>query len=153
MWVLGYRHVEVTGTGTHIATAAGAVGSAEEDPDFLQDLSDLERLAREARARNDGKSDDEVLNVDEPTLNIPWQPTAIVGGVVGLGIIVYGAWLFSVRGLSQRQNSYAKLERLTLLVGMRRRQHETPTEFVSRVSLWVPRVESELHQVAIEYQR
>lgn len=38
-------------------------------------------------------------------------------------------------------------------VGLRRRQHETPTEFVSRISLWVPRVESELHLVAIEYQR
>lgn len=133
--------------------AAGAVGSAEEDPDFLQDLSDLERLAREARARNDGEADDEILSVDEPTLSIPWQPFAIMGGVVGLGIIVYGAWLFSVRGLSQRQKSYAKLERLTLLVGMRRRQNETPTEFASRVALWVPRVEDELLSVAIEYQR
>jgi len=133
--------------------AAGAVGSAEEDLDFLQDLSDLERLAREARARNDGEADDEILSVDEPTLSIPWQPFAIVGGMVGLGIIFYGAWLFSVRGLSQRQKSYAKLERLTLLVGMRRRQHETPTEFASRVALWVPRVEDELLSVAIEYQR
>ena len=132
--------------------AAGGVGSAEEDPDFLQDIADLERLAREARreggnipARSDSETGDDFV--------FPLRPFAWAGGVIGLVLVGMFLWWLSLRKMDAPTRAYARMSRIAWLLGMKRRPNETSIEFATNLGgRTVDAMEPATH-IAIEFQR
>ncbi|NQW21231.1 MAG: transglutaminase domain-containing protein [Chloroflexi bacterium] len=130
---------------------AGAVSSSEDDLDFLLDIADLERLAREARAlagelpvRDDTQSNQDVF---------PWEPFVWAGGVVAaIGVAMF-VWWFSLRGLDASAKAYARVGRIAFLLGMKRRNNQTALEFVSDLGDQTVAAREHAIFIAIEFQR
>jgi transglutaminase-like putative cysteine protease len=131
--------------------AAGAVGSAEENPDFMTDIADLERLAAEAR------NSIEVTTVGEDGAGdqfvIPWRPLAWVGGAIGSVLLVMFLWWFSLRGMDAPTKAYARMNRMASLLGMRRRPNQTAVEFAADLGEHTIAASEHAAFIATEYQR
>ena len=132
--------------------AAGGVGSAEEDPDFLQDIADLERLAREARgeggdipARSGSETTDEFV--------FPWRPFAWAGGVIAVVLAGMFVWWLSLRNMDAPTRAYARMTRIAWLLGMKRRPNETSLEFATNLGARTVAAMEPATHIAIEFQR
>ncbi|MBN4064503.1 transglutaminase domain-containing protein [Dehalococcoides mccartyi] len=112
--------------------AAGAVSSSEEDPLFLQDIADLERLAREARASGGDFPAQSSTDISEDFV-FPWRPFAWAGGVaVAIGVVMF-IWWFSLRKMDAPTRAYARMTRIASLLGMKRQSNETALEFAENL--------------------
>ena len=142
--------ISVTGGGD--VFAAGGIGSAEDELVFLSDIADLERLAREARESGainlqgtiDGGSDVFVL---------PWRPFALTGGVVGAVLLLVFAWWLSLRGLDAPTRAYARMNRIAVLMGMKRQPNETAKEFAAHLGDQTFAALEHASLIADEFQR
>jgi transglutaminase-like putative cysteine protease len=132
--------------------AAGAIGSAEEDPDYLQDIADLERLAREARANADGIAQSQIPD-DSTRINLPWRPFAWLGGFIAAGLLLAFIWWLSLRGMDAPTRAYARMSRIAALLGMRRRSNETALEFAVNLGNQTYAAQEHASLIAIEFQR
>jgi hypothetical protein len=132
--------------------AAGAIGSAEESPDFLQDIADLERLAREARlARAEARSEDDEAATDQ--FVFPWRPFAWAGGVIASIIFAVFLWWLSLRGMDAPTRAYARMNRMASLMGMRRAPTQTAVEFAAVLGNRTFAATEHADFIATEYQR
>jgi len=130
----------------------GAVSSIEEDPNFLLDIADLERLAREAR-ESDGQFpilDDEAA-ADQSA--IPWRPFAWAGGVVGVIAVLMLLWRFSLRGMDAPTRAYARMNRVASVLGMKRNSNETAIEFATGLGQRTVAANEHAIFIAVEFQR
>lgn len=133
--------------------AAGAIGAAEDDPDFLLDIADLERLAREAREANgDFQANDENENSSDGFV-IPWRPFAWLGGVAAAVVLLMGLWWFSLRGMDAPTRAYARMNRMATVLGMKRRPNQTALEFAASLGARTVAAREHATFIAIEYQR
>ena len=132
--------------------AAGRIGSAEDDPDFLLDIAGLERLAREYREANG----EFLVTDDAPVSNgivIPLGAFAWTGGVVAaIGIVMF-AWWLSLRGMDGPTKAYARMGRLSSLLGMKRRPTQTALEFATELGEKTIAAKEHATFIAIEFQR
>ncbi len=132
--------------------SAGAVGSAEEDPDFLQDIADLERLARESRGAGgefpllDG-------DVSDDQFSIPRRPLMWTGGIAGSIALAMLAWWLSLRGMDAPTRAYARMSRVASVTGMRRRPSETAIEFAKNLGERTVAAHEHASFIALEFQR
>ncbi|MDP7090242.1 MAG: transglutaminase-like domain-containing protein [Dehalococcoidia bacterium] len=132
--------------------SAGAVGSAEEDPDFLQDIADLERFAREARLENGAFRIPDGDSATEEFV-FPWRPLAWVGGgVMAIGFVVFLWWL-SLRGMDAPTRAYARMNRIASFLGMKRQSPQTALEFATSLGEQTIAASEPALFIAIEYQR
>jgi transglutaminase-like putative cysteine protease len=132
--------------------SAGAVGAAEDDPDFMQDIADLERLAREARAA-DGVIPSGGDNIASEQFVLPWRPFAWAGGVVASIVVVMFAWWLSLRGMDAPTRAYARMNRVATFMGMKRLRNETALEFASNLGVQTVAASEHATFIAVEYQR
>ncbi|MCZ6538760.1 MAG: transglutaminase domain-containing protein [Chloroflexi bacterium] len=140
----------VTGGGD--VFAAGAIGAAEDDPDFLNDLAALERLARLARA--DAAAILQASNAgDSGQIVFPWRPFAWTGGVVGSVLLMVFAWWLSLRGMDAPTRAYARMSRIAALMGMRRQSNETAKEFANNLGSQTFAAQEHASIIADEFQR
>ena len=132
--------------------AAGRIGSAEDDPDFLLDIAGLERLAREYREANG----EFLVTDDAPVSNgivIPLGAFAWTGGVVAaIGIVMF-AWWLSLRGMDGPTKAYARMGRLSSLLGMKRQPTQTALEFATELGEKTIAAKEHATFIAIEFQR
>jgi len=132
--------------------AAGRIGSAEDDPDFLLDIAGLERLAREYREANG----EFLVTDDAPVSNgivIPLGAFAWTGGVVAaIGIVMF-AWWLSLRGMDGPTKAYARMGRLSSLLGMKRRPTQTALEFATELGEKTIAAKEHATFIAMEFQR
>jgi len=132
--------------------AAGRISSNEEDPNFLLDIADLERLAREARAAGGEFPDqDGASNADQS--DIPWRPLAWAGGVVGGIVTVMLLWRFSLRGMDAPTRAYARMNRVASVLRMKRNSNETAVEFASGLGERAIAANEHAMFIAVEFQR
>ncbi|MEE8045350.1 MAG: transglutaminase-like domain-containing protein, partial [Dehalococcoidia bacterium] len=132
--------------------AAGAIGSAEEDLDFLQDIADLARLAREARlASGEFPGQDDELASDQ--FVFPWRPFAWAGGVLGSIALVVFLWWLSLRGMDAPTRAYARMNRIAALMGMKRMPNQTALEFATVLGGRTFAATEHADFIANEYQR
>ncbi len=132
--------------------AAGAISSAEEDPDFLNDIADLERLAREARAA--AAANRQILDATEPDkFSFPLRPFAWAGGVVAAVLLLMLAWRLSLRGMDAPTRAYARMSRIAALLGMKRRPDETIAEFAANLGSQTFAAQKHALLIADEFQR
>ncbi|MDA1280133.1 MAG: transglutaminase-like domain-containing protein [Chloroflexi bacterium] len=132
--------------------AIGAIGSAEEDPLFLQDIANLERLARELRLAN-AETARLSSAVQPDRFEFPWRPFAWAGGVVASGLLVALAWWFSLRGMDPPTKAYARMNRVAWLTGMRRQANQTAMEFALNLGIRTYAAHEHASFIAIEFQR
>lgn len=132
--------------------AAGAIGAAEDDPDFLLDIADLERLAREAR-ESDGEIP--IRDGEEATdkFVFPWRPFAWTGGTVVAIAAAMLVWWFSLRGMDAPTRAYARMNRIARVLGMKRRPTETALEFATSLGDRTVAASEYASFIAIEFQR
>jgi transglutaminase-like putative cysteine protease len=132
--------------------AAGRIGAAEDDPDFLLDIADIERLARESRAVNG-----ELLVQDDASIVdgvvIPLRVFTWACGVVASIALVMFAWWLSLRGMDAPTRGYARMLRLSSLLGMKRQPTQTALEFASELGEKTVAAKEHATFIAIEFQR
>jgi transglutaminase-like putative cysteine protease len=133
--------------------AAGAIGAAEDDPDFLLDIADLERLAREARESGGAlpTTDEDEEAADQ--FVFPWRPFAWTGGVVVVIASTMLMWWFSLRGMDAPTRAYARMNRIATVLGMKRRPTETALEFATSLGDRTVAASENASFIAIEFQR
>ena len=132
--------------------SAGSIGSAEEDPQFLDDIADLERLAREARGAGGGagiNSSDEPL--DQTTL--PLRPIIWVVILASGPLLAMFFWWLSLRRLPAPSRAYVRMTRIGWILGLRRLHNETSLEFASRLGRHKSSVMEPAIYIATEFQR
>jgi hypothetical protein len=105
--------------------SAGSVGSAEESPDFIQDQADIERLAREAREFAFSQ-----LQLEQRR-EFPWWTVWTAGSIAATLIVGYALWWLSLRGLKPGGRAYSKLARAGWVLGFRRADNQSPSEFAA----------------------
>jgi len=133
--------------------AAGAIGAAEDDPDFLQDLLDLQRLANEARVEFAAQRAREAEAAASEEFVFPWRPFAWAGGVIGLMALLVFAWWLSLRGMDAPTRAYARMNRMAALMGMKRRADQTAVEFANVLGERTVSAREHASFIAIEFQR
>lgn len=134
-----------------VGAPTGSLGTIEDDQAYLDDLDELERIAALLRARegsnfsgNDSGSD---------LLDIPWRALAWTGGVLAFTVIVSSTWWISLRGMDAPTKAYARMNRIAVLMGMRRRPNETVMEFAAILGDRTANAREHASLIAIEYQR
>jgi transglutaminase-like putative cysteine protease len=132
--------------------AAGRVGSAEENPDFIQDIADLEQLARAARGAGGEFPDQDDVSASDQFV-IPWRPFAWAGGVVGSVAVIWFVWWLSLRGMDAPTGAYARMNRIAALMGMKRRSNETALEFAANLGERTVAANDHALFIAFEFQR
>ena len=133
-----------------VGTPSGSLGTAEDDQAYLDDLDELERIAALQRALGLSRFDDDDSGSD---LNIPWRALAWAGGVVAFIVIVSSAWWISLRGMDSPTKAYARMSRIAVLMGMRRRPNETVMEFASILGDRTASAQKHASLIAMEYQK
>jgi hypothetical protein len=127
------------------------LGSFEEDPNFQQDLQDLEALAQQARELALRQGQGGIAGEDSSPFKLTWViiPIAIVGlfALAGLG------WTLWFRGMSSAESTYTKMVRVGWLLGVRHRPWQTPTEYARAVGVAIPAVADSAMLLAIEFER
>jgi transglutaminase-like putative cysteine protease len=132
--------------------AAGAIGSAEDDPNFIQDIADLERLARESReADGEFPETDDGAAADE--FEFPWRPFAWFGGLVGVVVALMGIWKLSLRGMDAPTRAYARMNRVASVMGIKRQANETALEFAQILGERAVAASDPANFIALEFQR
>lgn len=118
-------------------TTPGVVGSAEFDPDFLEDLAYLDTLALEARAflaRGDIATPQQQNSTIIPA--IPWIAVSSVAAVAAtLAIAVLMAWRWNLRGQPPAVKAYTQFTRIATILGYRRPQHHSAREYTNRLAI------------------
>lgn len=132
--------------------AAGGIGAAEDDPDFIQDIADLERLAREAREA-DGEFPIREDDVAEDEFIFPWRPFAWAGGVIVVIVIGMAIWKFSLRGMAPPTRAYARMVRVASIMGIKRRPNQTAQEFAQELGERTVSASEHASFIALEFQR
>ena len=129
----------------------GAVGSSEEDPDYLAYLLDLEELEQfELDARNiSGGSGP----TGETALINKLRPYLVISTITLLTLIPVLSWNLSLRGLNAPSKTYAKMGRIASLVGMKRKPEETVAEFINNLSDKVPDSRENLNFIGRTYEQ
>ena len=133
-----------------VGTPSGSLGMFEDDQAYLDDLDELERIAALLRARGLSNLGDDDAGSD---LNIPWRALAWTGGVVAFIVIVSSAWWISLRGMDAPTKAYARMNRIAVLMGMRRRPNETVMEFAAILGDRSAGAREHASLIAIEYQK
>ena len=113
-------------------------------------MDELERIAALLRARGLFNSSDDD---SESGLNIPWRALAWTGGVVVFIVIVSSAWWISLRGMDAPTKAYARMNRIAVLMGMRRRPNETVVEFAAILGDRSAGAREHASLIAIEHQK
>ncbi len=126
------------------------VEAIEDDPDFLEDLASLDELARQAREAALAQRQAEL---DGRGGGFPWLAVIIPGAILGFLLLLYIAWRIWHRGMSQAEEAYTKMVRAGRLLGVKRRQWDTPTEFARTIGMVAPGVAESAMLIAIEYER
>ena len=137
--------------GEEVGAPVGEFGDLVDDQAYLDDLDELERIAALLRAR-DGAN----FPGDDPEagqLDIPWQPVAWTGGTAALIAIMSLLWWISLRGMDAPTKAYARMNRIAVLMGMRRRPNETVMEFASVLGDRTASAREHASLIAIEYQK
>ncbi len=132
--------------------AAGAIGAAEDDPDFMQDIADLERFAQEARDAQ-GLLDGQENGSGADQGVFMWKPIAWTGGVVGSILLVMFLWWLSLRGMDAPTRAYARMNRIASLMGMKRSGNQTVLEFATALGERTVAASEHAEFIAIEFQR
>lgn len=132
--------------------AAGAIGAAEDDPLYLQDIADLERLARLAREA-DGDFPENPNAAGSGQFGLSWRPFAWAGGVVAPILLLAFAWWLSLRGMDAPTRAYARMNRIAALMGMKRQLHETAKEFAANLGNQTFAAHEHAALIAEEFQR
>lgn len=133
-----------------VGAPSGSLGTIEDDQAYLDDLDELERIAALLRARGISNLDDDDLG---PALNIPWRALAWTGGVVAFIVIVSSAWWVSLRGMDAPTKAYARMNRIAVLMGMRRHPNETVMEFATVLGDRTASAREHASLIAIAYQK
>ena len=129
----------------------GAVGSSEEDPDYLAYLLDLEELeqfeldARNILGRSGATGETAVIN--------KLMPYLVICAITLLTLISVLGWNLSLRGLNAPAKTYAKMGRIASLVGMKRKPEETVAEFINNLSNKVPDSRENLNFIGRTYEQ
>ena len=127
------------------------LGSFEEDPNFRDDLRDLEALEQQARELALRQSEGGVSFRDAGSF--PMAPVIIPIALVALLALSGLGWTLWFRGMSSAESSYTKMVRAGWLLGVRRRQWQTPTEYARVVGAAIPAVAESAMVLAIEFER
>jgi len=135
--------------GDDIGAPTGSLGTAEDNLAYLYDLDEIERNAALQRALGLSAFDDD----SGPDLNIPWQAAAWTGGVVAIIVVVASAWWISLRGMDAPTKAYARMNRIAVLMGMRRHPNETVMEFAAILGVRTAGAREHASLIAIEYQK
>jgi hypothetical protein len=125
------------------------IGSASED-DELDDLlaadqAELERLAREAREaalRRDATEPD-------------GAPVGLMVGLtapLGVGLLVFAFWSWSLRGMDPATRSYTRMSRAGRLFGLPRARYQTASEFAAAIGRVAPSAAEPAGAIAREYE-
>lgn len=122
---------------------------AEEDDLFLQDLLDLEVLARLAREQALQRQ----LADENAGRSFPFQYIVVPLVIAGVVLLIYGGWQFWHRGMTPAERAYTKMVRAGNLLGVRRRRWQTPTEFAMAIGDVAPGVADSAMTIAIEFER
>ena len=129
----------------------GAVGSFEEDPDYLAYLLDLEELEQfELDARNISGG---LGPTGETTVINKLRPYLVISTITLLTLIPVLSWNLSLRGLNAPSKTYAKMGRIASLVGMKRKPEETVAEFINKLSDKVPDSRENLNFIGRTYEQ
>ena len=133
------------------AIPAIGAGSDEDDPLFLQDIADLERIASEARER---QAQDQ-LNAQSPDSGASYSGWLIaIPVVIAVALVaLMAAWFISLRGMSKAERSYTNMVRVGRALGVKRRRWQTPMEFAAEIGRLAPGAAEEAMLIAIEYDR
>ena len=126
------------------------VEAIEDDPDFQQDILDLERIAREAREAALAQAEREAT---ESRGEFPVLAVVIPAGVVGFFALLYVVWRLWHRGMTPSEAAYTRMVRAGRLLGVRRRQWQTPTEYAAAIGDVAPGVADSAMLIAIEFER
>jgi len=133
-----------------VGAPTGSLGTIEGDQAYLDDLDELERIAALLRARGFTNFDDEESRYD---LNIPWRALVWTGGAVAFFVIVASTWWISLRGMDAPTKAYARMNRIAVLMGMRRHPNETVMEFATILGDRTAGAREHASLIAIEYQK
>jgi hypothetical protein len=118
----------------------------------LLDIADLERLARESRESGGEFPIQDDAQIEEGIV-ITWGMFAWAGGVVGAIVLVMFAWWLSLRGMDAPTRAYARMGRLSSLLGMKRRPTQTALEFATELGEKTVAAKEHATFIAIEFQR
>ena len=130
--------------------AGFAIGSAEEDELFLEEVADIERLAREARAAEELRDSNAG---DSGRFAIPLRTFAWAGGGVGLALFMVFVWWLSLRGMDAPTRAYARMNRIAALTGLKRQPYETAKEFADNLGSQTLAAQQHALLIADEFQR
>lgn len=127
------------------------LGSFEEDPNFQQDLQDLEALAQQAQqlALQQQEAERTLQGAGSFSMLLIIVPAVIVGLIAMMG----AGWKLWYRGMSPSDRAYTKMVRAGWLLGVRRRQWQTPTEYARVVGSAIPDVADSAMMLAIQFER
>lgn len=126
------------------------VEAIEDDPDFQQDILDLEEIARRAREAALAQAEREAA---ENSGEFPLMAVVIPAGVVGVLVLLYVGWRLWHRGMTPAEAAYTRMVRAGRLLGVRRKQWQTPTEYAAAVGDVAPGVADSAMLIAIEFER
>ncbi len=130
----------------------GAVGSFEEDPDFLlflSDIEDLEYLEDELKGNFAGKLDPSGQETFIYKLRL------YIFGIVTAVLILLATliWWLTFRGMDPPAKAYARINRIASLVRMNRRPQQTVKEYATNLSEKVPGSRESVNLIATEFER
>ena len=72
---------------------------------------------------------------------------------MGALTLIYGLWQFWHRGMSPAESAYTKMVRSGRLLGVKRKEWQTPTEYAAAIGDVVPDVADAAMMIAIEFER
>ncbi len=132
------------------ASAFPPGSSFDDDLLFEEDLlglEELERIARQNALLQRG------LNNSSGGGGFPLQAVVIPLAVAGFIVLLFAGWYLWHRGMTPAEQAYTKMLRAGRLLGVRRKQWQTPTEYATSIGDLVPNVADSAMLVAIEFER
>ncbi len=126
------------------------IEAIEDDPLLGEDIAGLEELARQARELALAQREAQLAAEGD---RFPVMAVVIPASIAGAILLIYLGWIAWHRGMSQAEQAYTKMVRSGRLLGVRRRQWQTPTEYAAAIGAVAPGVAESAMLIAIEYER
>lgn len=127
------------------------IEAIEDDPDFLQDILDIEELAQQQRERLAQQRAEELANANRN--DFPVAAVAIPASLVGILVLLYVGWQLWHRGMTPAEAAYTRMVRAGRVLGVQRKPWQTPTEFAAAIGDAAPGVADSAMLIAIEFER
>ncbi len=122
----------ITGPGAELVPSRGDTSAINDPSEFLDPFGDIGIPGIGALNNNSSFGNNPLLNVD--FVAIGTRAGIVVGSGAVIWFVLYWVWNFGLRGLTPAEKAYARMNRLGMAAGLKRRAYQTPSEYAAMLA-------------------